>query len=258
MALGGPRRSAASRCHAALMSPGLFITGTNTGVGKTLVASAWISALAAQGHRVVGLKPLASGAHRDAERRLRNADATALQAVASLPLPYELVNPFCFEPPIAPHIAAAEAGTTVSLAALLAWYERASAGADIAVVEGAGGWRTPLHPHGLLSDLPERLGLGVVLVVGLTLGCLNHARLTLEAIEHAGRCPFLGWVGNRIDPGFGRLEANLQALERLLGGPPLALLPPLAAPGDPARLAGLFAAARPRAALARCLGTPPA
>ncbi|HEX7374895.1 MAG TPA: dethiobiotin synthase, partial [Steroidobacteraceae bacterium] len=180
------------------MTPGIFITGTNTGVGKTLVASAWARALADSGLKVVGLKPIASGAERDPEGRLRNADALALQAAASVSRTYEQVNPYCFEPAIAPHVAAAEAGQPIAIEALVEWYGAASAGADIALVEGAGGWRVPLHPLGFLSDLPEQLGLGVVLVVGLTLGCLNHARLTVEAIEHAGRCPFLGWIGNRI------------------------------------------------------------
>jgi dethiobiotin synthetase len=230
------------------MTPGIFITGTNTGVGKTLVASAWTHALAASGLRVVGLKPVASGSERDPEGRLRNADALALQAAASVALPYEQVNPYCFEPAIAPHLAAAAAGRPISIDSLAAWYGQASAGADLALVEGAGGWRVPLHPLGFLSDLPERLGLGVVLVVGLTLGCLNHARLTLEAIEHAGRCPFLGWIGNRIDPGFERVDENLETLERLLGAPALALLPAAGPAPDPAHLSGHLAG--PRAQLA--------
>jgi dethiobiotin synthetase len=113
---------------------------------------------------------------------------------------------------------------------LVAWYRRATAGAELAVVEGAGGWRVPLHPDGFLSDLPERLGLGVVLVVGLRLGCLNHARLTLEAISSGGRCPFIGWVGSQAHGGFARLDANVATLTRLLGAPPLAIIPPLAEP----------------------------
>ncbi len=113
---------------------------------------------------------------------------------------------------------------------LVHWYERATAHTELAVVEGAGGWRVPLHPEGFLSDLPEHLGLGVVLVVGLRLGCLNHARLAFEAIEHSGRCPFLGWIGNAIDPGFERLDGNVATLARLLGRPPLAVLPMLAEP----------------------------
>ena len=211
------------------MTRGIFVTGTDTGVGKTLVAAGLVRLLARHGHAVVGLKPVASGAEAT-PRGLRNADALALGAAGSLSLPYELVNPWCFAAPIAPHLAAAEAGVELRVDDLQRWYRHASAGAGIAVVEGAGGWRVPLHPAGFMSDLPERLGLGVILVVGLRLGCLNHARLTFEAIERSGRCRFIGWVGNRIDPGFERLDANVATLARLLGGPPLAILPLLAAP----------------------------
>lgn len=218
------------------MTPGIFITGTNTGVGKTLVAAAWTRALAQSGHRVVGLKPIASGSGRDASGRLRNADALALQQAANVPLAYEQVNPYCFEPAIAPNLAAEEARCAVGMDDLVRWYGAVTPSADLAIVEGAGGWRVPLYPTGFLSDLPERLGLGVVLVVGLTLGCLNHARLTFEAIEHSGRSPFLGWIGNHVDEGFERPATNLQTLEQLLGGPPLALIP---AAGPQPRIAGL-------------------
>jgi dethiobiotin synthetase len=208
---------------------GIFVTGTDTGVGKTVVGAGLVHLLAGQGRRVVGLKPVASGADCT-PAGLRNADALALAAAGTVALPYELTNPYCFQPPVAPHLAAAEAGVVLSADDLVRWYGRATAGAEVAIVEGAGGWRVPLHPEGFLSDLPERLGLGVILVVGLRLGCLSHARLTFEAIEHSGRCRFVGWIGNRIDPDFARLEPNLASLERLLGGPPLAVLPRL---GDP-------------------------
>lgn len=205
---------------------GFFVTGTDTGVGKTVVATGLVRLLTQQGWRVVGLKPVASGAHADADG-LRNDDALALAAAGSIPLRYETTNPFCFEPAIAPQLAARDVGVVISVEALERWFASASAGAEIAVVEGAGGWRVPLHPDGFLSDLPERLGLGVILVVGLRLGCLNHARLTFEAIAAAGRCPFVGWIGNRIDPGFARLDDNLESLENLLGAPPLAVVPTL-------------------------------
>jgi dethiobiotin synthetase len=146
-----------------------------------------------------------------------------LQAAAPVALPYDLINPYCFEPAIAPHLAAAEADRPISVDALAKWYESVTAGAEVALVEGAGGWRVPLHPDGFLSDLPEALGLGVILVVGTTLGCLNHARLTAEAIHAGGRCPLLGWIANDIDPAFERRAGNLATLERLLGSPPLAV-----------------------------------
>ena len=232
------------------MSRGIFVTGTDTGVGKTVVAAGLVRLAAAGGRRVVGLKPIASGAQRTPEG-LRNDDALALTAASSVALPYALTNPLCFEPPIAPHIAAAEAGVTISLTALADWYARATAAAELAIVEGAGGWRVPLHPEGFLSDLPEQLGLDVLLVVGLRLGCLNHARLTFEAISRSGRCRCAGWIGNRIDPDFARLDENLATLERLLGGPPLALIPTVAPPGAVA-----VADALRRPAVLRALGLP--
>jgi dethiobiotin synthetase len=211
------------------MTQGIFVTGTDTGVGKTVVAAGLVRLLATQGRRVAGLKPIASGADLTPDG-LRNADALALAAQGSVSLPYAQTNPYCFAPPVAPHLAAADAGIAVTTALLARWYEEATRGVEVAVVEGAGGWRVPLHPEGFLSDLPEQLGLGVILVVGLRLGCLNHARLTLEAIGRSGRCPFLGWIGSCVDPGMARLEGNLATLDCLLGGPALAVIPPLAGP----------------------------
>jgi dethiobiotin synthetase len=208
------------------MIPGIFITGTNTGVGKTAVAAALLRLLAGQQVRAVGLKPVASGSDRRArEGELRNSDALELQAAAPVRLAYETVNPWVFEPAIAPHIAAEESGQSLPLPAMIDWYRRATEFAEFAVVEGAGGWRVPLHPDGFLSDLPEALELGVILVVGMTLGCLNHARLTLEAIHVSGRCRFAGWIANDVDPAFARRAENLATLERLLGAPPLAVTP---------------------------------
>jgi dethiobiotin synthetase len=206
--------------------PGVFITGTNTGVGKTAVAAAILRVLAGQGVLAVGLKPIASGSERRGPGEpLRNSDALELQAAAPVQLAYETVNPWCFEPAIAPHLAAQEAGQGIALPALIEWYRRATERAQFAVVEGAGGWRVPLHPDGFLSDLPEALGLDVILVVGCTLGCLNHARLTAEAIQASGRSRLVGWIANEIDPGFERKAGNLATLERLLGSPPLAVAP---------------------------------
>jgi dethiobiotin synthetase len=208
------------------MTPGVFITGTNTGVGKTAVAAAILRLLAQSEIRAVGLKPVASGSERHGpDGELRNTDALELQEAAPVRLDYRTVNPWVFGPAIAPHIAAQEADQAIRLPALIEWYQRATEVAEFAVVEGAGGWRVPLHPEGFLSDLPEALGLGVILVVGTTLGCLNHARLTLEAIHVSGRCQFVGWIANEVDPAFERRAENMATLERLLGGPPLAVAP---------------------------------
>jgi dethiobiotin synthetase len=229
---------------------GYFITGTDTGVGKTLVATGIVRMLTGRGCRVVGLKPVATGAAQTPEG-LINDDAIALARESSIRLPYALTNPYCFEPAIAPHLAAEAAGAAIAVDQLVDWYARATPDAEIVIVEGAGGWRVPLHPTGFLSDLPERLGLGVILVVGLRLGCLNHARLTYEAITRTARCPLVGWIGNRIDPGFESADANVQTLERLLGGPALALLPALAAPSATAAAPHL---AGPRLRVALGLG----
>ena len=196
------------------MTPGIFVTGTNTGVGKTVVTAAMLRLLRQRGVRAVGLKPVASGADRDGARR---PSAQCRRRWNCRPPPrcrclIEQVNPYCFEPAIAPHIAAEEAGEPVGAGDLVEWYQRATRGADLALVEGAGGWRVPLHPEGFLSDLPESLELGVILVVGLTLGCLNHARLTAEAIHAAGRCRLLGWIAQRDRP-------SLRAARREPGDP---------------------------------------
>ena len=208
---------------------GLFVTGTDTGVGKTVVASGLVRLLARSGRRVAGLKPIASGAVRTADG-VRNEDALALAAAGSVALPYELVNPWCFEPAIAPHLAAREAGVAVTPANLVEWYGQVCRGLDLVIVEGAGGWRVPLHPEGFLSDLPEMTGMDVLMVVGLRLGCLNHARLTLEAILAGRRCRYVGWIGNQIDPAFDRLDDIVATLERVLGAPALAVVPPLETP----------------------------
>jgi dethiobiotin synthetase len=226
---------------------GFFITGTDTGVGKTLVAAGLLRVLARRGLRTVGLKPVASGSVVTPQG-LRNADAEALAAESTVPLPYDLTNPHCFGPAIAPHLAAADRGIHVAVDELAAWYAQATAGAQVAVVEGAGGWRVPLHPEGFLSDLAERLALDVILVVGLRLGCLNHARLTAEAIERSGRCRLTGWVGNQIDPGFEQVEGNVASLGRLLAAPLLAVIPALEAPSAEAASRHLENA-RTRAAL---------
>jgi len=210
------------------MARGIFITGTDTGVGKTLVAAALMRRLRQAGLRVQGMKPVASGCAR-AGPRLINVDAATLQREASLPLDMEIVNPCAFEPAIAPHIAAREAKSPIELAPIIEAYQALASTADVVIVEGAGGWRVPLWPRGFLSDLPSALGLEVVLVVGLRLGCLNHARLTAEAIERDG-LSLTGWVGNLIDPGFERRDENVATLAQLLVAPCLGILPLLDEP----------------------------
>jgi dethiobiotin synthetase len=202
---------------------GYFITGTDTGIGKTRVTTGLLKAFARQGRKTVGMKPVASGAQVTREG-LRNADALAIQVAASEKRAYALVNPYCFVPPVAPHIAALEAGVEISLDPIRAAYAELCKGADTVLVEGVGGWQVPLSPVLELPDLARELELPVILVVGLRLGCLNHALLTARALNADG-LELAGWVASDIDPAFERPEANVASLEAELHAPLLARLP---------------------------------
>lgn len=206
-----------------MRAKGFFVTGTDTGVGKTVVSVGLTRALVARDLRVAVMKPIASGSEPTAEG-LRNADALALMAAASVATPYELVNPYCFLPPVSPHIAAQEAGVAIDLALLRSRFDSLAAAADCVVVEGAGGWLAPIGDTGSMADLATALSLPVLLVVGLRLGCLSHALLTRESLATRG-ADFAGWIANGVDPHFERAAANLAALSARLGQPPLALVP---------------------------------
>lgn len=198
----------------------VFVTGTDTEVGKTLIAAALLHAYAAQGLRVVGMKPVAAGC--DAEGR--NEDVMALRAASSVAVSREAMCPYLFEAAIAPHIAAAEIGVSIDLGVIEAHYEALKMQADVVVVEGAGGFIIPLDGGQTSADLAQRLGLPVVLVVGMRLGCLNHALLTQEAIRARG-LRLAGWVANRIDPAMSRADENVQTLRERLHAPLLADIP---------------------------------
>ncbi|MCG3201372.1 MAG: ATP-dependent dethiobiotin synthetase BioD 1 [Gammaproteobacteria bacterium] len=201
---------------------GVFVTGTDTGIGKTYASVGLLRALSGLGCRTAAMKPVASGAQRT-PAGLRNDDALALQAAAAVAATYEEINPYCFEPPIAPHIAAPRAGVTIDLDHIDSRARRLRARADFILVEGVGGWRVPLGPHLEVGDLAGRLGLPVLLVVGLRLGCISHALLTAAAISQ--QAPgMLGWVANGIDPHYGTAAETVQALTERLGMPPLAAL----------------------------------
>src|SRR6266702_2872194 len=202
---------------------GIFVTGTDTGVGKTLVAVSLVKALVMHGLRVSVMKPIASGSEHTPEG-LRNADALALAAASNVAAPYAAVNPYCFEPAISPHIAAEEARIGVDMHVIAQGFETLAARADLVVVEGAGGWYAPISESQAMADLPKLLDIPVLLVVGLRLGCLNHALLTKRAIEADG-AEFAGWVANSIDPTLERRAQNLTTLEHRLGAKPLAELP---------------------------------
>ena len=204
---------------------GLFIAGTDTGVGKTLVAVSIVRALAERGVAVAAMKPVAAGASMTPQG-LRNDDALALAAAASVAAPYERINPYCLRAPLSPHIAAAEEGIAIDVRTIRQRFEELARGADCVIVEGAGGWLAPIGARETLADVARALELPVVLVVGLRLGCLNHALLSARAIAADG-LELAGWIGNGIDAEFERRAENLLTLEQRLGCAPLALLPPL-------------------------------
>lgn len=211
------------------MKAAYFVTGTDTEVGKTTISAGLLQAARRLGLETLGAKPVASGCER-VEDGLRNSDALTLMAQSTRALPYEAINPFAFEPAIAPHIAAQEAKVELKVSTLACAMRGILAEqADFTLIEGAGGWRVPLADQESLSDLAIALGLPVILVVGVRLGCINHAVLTAEAIARDG-LNLAGWVANIIDPGTSRLEANLITLAERLPAPCLGQVPRLAEP----------------------------
>ncbi|MGV6477262.1 dethiobiotin synthase [Azotobacter vinelandii] len=208
------------------MSHAFFVAGTDTDIGKTTVACGLLHAARQAGLSTVAAKPVASGCE-GTPAGLRNGDALALLGECSLTLDYAEVNPFAFAPAIAPHLAACEAGVELTVAALLPSVRLMLArGADFALVEGAGGWRVPLSGRENLSDLAVALGLPVILVVGVRLGCINHAMLSAEAIARDGLM-LAGWVANIVDSHASRLDENLATLAERLPAPCLGRIPRL-------------------------------
>lgn len=201
-----------------------FVTGTDTGVGKTTVSCALLAAAKARDLRTLALKPLAAGCAETPEG-LRNDDALALLRVMTEPLSYAEVNPVALPAALSPHLAAQAANRRLTIQRLGGFCRGAlMRRADFALVEGAGGWRVPISDREMLSALPKDLGLPVILVVGLRLGCLNHAVLTAEAILRDG-LHLAAWVGNAVDPEMAALEANVETLKNLLPAPCLGVLP---------------------------------
>jgi len=199
------------------MRAGVFVTGTDTGCGKTHVARTLITQLRKRGVKVAGFKPVAAGATWQ-DGRLQNDDALALHAASKLPVAYEILNPYCFEPPVAPHLAAGRQGVAIRFEHIFSAYDALCAVSDFVVVEGAGGWRVPLGESLDIRDLALALGLPVLLVVGLRLGCLNHALLSEQAIVASG-ADLLGWIGSQVEPEMAYLAENLATLEARLTAP---------------------------------------
>jgi dethiobiotin synthetase len=213
---------------------GVFVTGTDTGVGKTVMTCALLHAFAGRGRRVLGMKPVAAGAMRDATGWI-NDDVAMLRSAGNVDAAAELINPFCFEPAVAPHIAAAQVGMTIDLDTIATAFEQLAALADLVMVEGVGGFCVPLNQREDGADLALRLRLPVVLVVGLRLGCINHAVLTAQAIRTKGLI-LAGWVANQIDPGMREIEANIAAIQLRIRAPLLASIG-FSRPANPRRIA---------------------
>jgi dethiobiotin synthetase len=204
----------------------LFITGTDTDVGKTVVACGFLAAANQQGLRTAAIKPVAAGCEVT-EQGITNSDALQLQAAASHKLSYQQINPVALEPAIAPHIAAAEAGLRMSASRLVGYCRGVSLlPVDMVIIEGAGGWRVPINSRETLADVAQELECAVIVVVGMRLGCLNHALLTMEAIRRDG-LQIAGWVANVLDTEMPRLQENIDTLKQSIDEPCLGIVPRL-------------------------------
>jgi dethiobiotin synthetase len=216
--------SAATATLHPLLRQSLFVAGTDTGIGKTWVAVQLLEAMAAAGHRAAGMKPVAAGVVNTPDGP-RNEDALALLAAGNVELPYQLVNPVCLQRATSPHLVAAENGIAVDTGAILQAFELLRSRCDWIVVEGTGGWLTPIGPPAspgtngpTMQDIALGLGLPVLLVVGIRLGALSHALLTAEAIRRSG-LPFAGWAANCMDPGFADTERYIESIALRLPEP---------------------------------------
>jgi dethiobiotin synthetase len=196
---------------------GWFITGTDTGIGKTYVTVGLLRYLNERGHQAAGMKPIASGCERTPDG-LRNDDALRILEASAPALPYELVNPYSFEPPIAPHIAAAKSGVIIQTKTILDHFDAIRSQVDCILVEGVGGWEVPVSEDAGMPDLAVALGLPVILVVGIRLGCINHALLTAKAVRARG-LELAGWVANQIDTAVEEEQAIIEAIAKRIGSP---------------------------------------
>lgn len=209
------------------MKQAYFVVGTDTNVGKTYIASALLRYFVTNGKNALGMKPVASGCELSEygiwAGQLVNDDVVALYEAGNVPAPLQLINPYHFEPAIAPHIAARKAGVEIDLDLIARSYQELTKIADVVVVEGAGGFFVPLNDQQTLADLAVKLNLPIILVVGMRLGCINHALLTVEAIKARG-LTLAGWVANRIDPEMSMFEENLATLRQRIDAPCLSVV----------------------------------
>ncbi|QZA79022.1 dethiobiotin synthase [Deefgea tanakiae] len=199
-----------------------FITGTDTDIGKTVASSQLIRGFSNCGHKTLGMKPIASGCMLSGDI-LVNSDVESHRLASNVEADIELINPYRFAPAVSPHLAARDANVEISLPHLLECAQQLSQMADVLVIEGAGGWYAPISEQYTIADLATELAAPVIVVVGMRLGCLNHAQLTIDAISQRGLV-IAGWIANRVDPAFKRYEDNLAYLKQRIAAPLLAEL----------------------------------
>jgi dethiobiotin synthetase len=200
----------------------MFVTGTDTDAGKTYISAALLRHFAAQSLRVVGMKPVASGA-TELDGVLHNSDVTQLRQASNVQADMRWINPYCFAPAIAPHIAAQQAGVAIDLQQIKQAYEQLCGMADVVVVEGAGGWLVPLNGQQTIADLAQLLDIPIVLVVRIRLGCINHALLSVADIQRRG-LTLLGWVANCMEDEMPVMQENIATLQQLIAAPCLAVV----------------------------------
>lgn len=201
------------------MSAGFFVTGTDTGIGKTYVSCLLLQVLTAQNKAVVGMKPIAAGSEHGQWQ-----DVELLRAAGNVEVPRDYLNPYALQMPIAPHIAAGQEGVAIEIAHIEQCYDRLARNADVVVVEGIGGFLVPINADETTADLARALNLSVLLVVGMRLGCVSHALLTVQAIQQTG-LRLAGWVANCIDPDMLALEENITTLQQRINAPLLGKVP---------------------------------
>lgn len=199
-----------------------FVAGTDTGVGKTRITGGLLKAARELDARVAGMKPVAAGSIVQDGRQI-SEDARYIEHNSGQISPYEQLNPYCLRDPVSPHIAAERAGVRIDIGRIVRCAQQLGGGQQLLLIEGAGGWYAPISATETMADVARALAIPVLLVVGLRIGCLNHALLTAEAIERCG-CSLRGWIGNQVDAQFAARDENLSALTRLLGAAPMALL----------------------------------
>jgi len=200
---------------------GFFITGTDTDVGKTWVTVALMRFFKKQGLSVIGLKPVAAGCDWQ-DGQLKNDDALLLQQNASVDLAYQTVNPYAFKQPVSPHLAAM--GQSVQLDVIEKTFNKIKHSADVVLVEGAGGWLVPLNDVDDIADLAKLIQLPVIVVVAIKLGCINHARLTVQSIQMSGLA-CAGWIAVCLDPEMTMQEENISTISHKVSIPLLGVLP---------------------------------